>query len=151
MKGTTKTHRGGLPLAAALVALSLAGNAAAYYTPDGSKPNGPGAYRVPGDGICVIGVRPDGTMLVDWTIRNARDCVAWTRSADGTVDLAGMTTQAACQSATGVAPNDGYRHGWSTSLCYDNANQRGISRVDLDNTETMCLSRGGVLVTTGKC
>ncbi|HJQ98567.1 MAG TPA: PKD domain-containing protein [Candidatus Polarisedimenticolaceae bacterium] len=125
----------------------------AYYTPDGTKPAGPGAYQNPGDGICVIGVKLDGTMLVDWSIRNARDCVAWTRSADGTIDLKNMTTQATCQNATNpvVAPNDGYRHGWSTSLCYDNANQRGISRVDLDNTETMCLSKGGTIVTTGKC
>ena len=151
MNGTNGTHRGRLPLAAALVALSLAGNAAAYYPPDGTKPNGPGAYTNPGDGMCVIGVKPDGTMLVDWSIKNARDCAAWTRSADGTVNLAGMTTQASCQSGTGVAPNDGYRHAWSTSLCYDNANQRGISRVDLDNTDSMCLSKGGTVVTTGKC
>ena len=66
-----------------LIWLSLAGNALAYYTPDGTKPDGPGAYMNPGDGICVIGLKPDGTMLVDWSIHNARDCVAWTRSADG--------------------------------------------------------------------
>jgi hypothetical protein len=50
-----------------------------------------------------------------------------------------------------VAPNDGYKHAWSTSLCYDTLNNRGISRVDLDNTDAMCKSKGGTVVTTGKC
>jgi hypothetical protein len=40
-----------------------------------------------------------------------------------------MTTQAACVNATdpAAAPNDGYRHAWSTSLCYDTTNNRDAS------------------------
>lgn len=140
-------------LAVAVLPLLGAGPASALYPPDGLKSDGAGGYMNPDDGMCVIGLKQDGTMLVDWSITNARDCVAWTRSADGSVDLAGMNTQAACLNATDpvVAPNDGYRHAWSTSLCYDAVNQRGISRVDLDNTDAMCIAKGGTVVTTGKC
>ncbi len=134
-----------------LVLAVLTPGARATYPPDGSKPNGPGAYRTPGDGICVIGIKADGTMLVDWSITNFRDCASYTRSANGTVNLVGMTTQAQCTTGNGVAPNDGYKHAWSTSLCYDVANSRGISRIDLDNTDSMCISKGGTVVTTGKC
>jgi hypothetical protein len=31
------------------------------------------------------------------------------------------------------------------------AGSKGISRVDLDNTDSMCFSKGGTVVTTGKC
>ena len=114
----TGSPRGGLSRATIALILGLAAvsSTSANYTPDGTKPAGPGVYQNPGDGICVIGLKLDGTMLVDWSIKNARDCGAWTRSADGTVDLVGMTTQATCVNATSpvVAPNDGYRHGWST-------------------------------------
>lgn len=123
---------------------------AGMYLPDGTKSDGAGGYTNPNDGMCVIGIKLDGTMLVDWSITNARDCVAWTRSEDGLTNLSSMTTQAACQNAGG-AGNDGWRHGWSTSLCYDAVNNRGLSRVDLDNTDSMCFSKGGTVVTTGKC
>jgi hypothetical protein len=134
----------------AVLALSFAGNAWALYPPDGTKPNGPGAYQNPGDGMCVVGLKLDGTLLVDWSIKNARDCVAWTKSADSSVNLVGMTTSDMC-TKTGFAGNDGYKHAWSTSLCYDVGNSKGISRVDLDNTDSMCFSKGGTVVTTGKC
>src|SRR6185436_18557918 len=127
-----KANRGGDRLRISLavstivfVLLVSVASAFATYPPDGTKPNGPGAYINPGDGICVIGVKADGTMLVDWSITNARDCVAYTRSANGTVNLSGMTTQAQCTTGNGVAPNDGYKHAWSTSLCYDTLNNRG--------------------------
>ncbi|HEY2775802.1 MAG TPA: PKD domain-containing protein [Candidatus Binatia bacterium] len=131
------------------------GPAAAFYPPDGAKPDGSGGYMIPADGMCVIGINGDGTatggtMQVDWSITNARDCAAYTKSADSSVDLKSMTTQAACTNA-GSAGNDGYKHVWSTSICYDTVNSRGISRVDLDNTAGMCTSLGGTIVTTGKC
>lgn len=132
------------------ILLALAGTAAALYPPDGLKSDGMGGYRNPDDGMCVIGVAADGTMLVDWSITNARDCVAWTRSEDGTVNLVGLDTSAKCTDAD-AAGSDGYKHAWSTSLCYDTVAQRGISRVDLDNTDAMCLAKGGTIVKTGKC
>jgi len=157
MTARTRTLFARAPLIVALFLLVLPllceGQAWALYPPDGTKPDGAGGYMNPGDGMCVVGIKLDGTMLVDWDITNARDCVAYTKSADGTTNLVGMTTQAACQNATNpvAAPNDGYRHGWSTSICYDVANSKGISRVDLDNTDSMCFSKGGTVVTTGKC
>jgi hypothetical protein len=151
IRSANRSWRSLVVASAAFGLMGLAPGARASYPPDGSKPNGPGAYRNPDDGICVIGVKTDGTMLVDWSIANARDCVAWTRSADGAVNLVGMTTQGSCTTGNGTAPNDGYKHAWSTSLCYDVANARGISRVDLDNTDSMCLSKGGTVLTTGKC
>ena len=145
------------PLASALVATLLAtlpllaaAPASALYPPDGLKPDGSGGYMNPADGMCVLGIKMDGTMLVDWSITNARDCVAYTRSADGSVDLVGMDTSDKCTKA-GFSGNDGYRHAWSTSICYDTVNNRGISRVDLDNTDAMCFSKGGTVVTSGKC
>jgi hypothetical protein len=154
MNAIRGANRTGFSLAVAsvlFVLLAFTINAMASYPPDGTKPNGPGAYRNPGDGICVIGLKADGTMQVDWSITNFRDCTAWTKSADSTVNLVGMNTQASCTTGNSVAPNDGYKHAWSTSLCYDTVNNRGISRVDLDTTDSMCLSKGGTVVTTGKC
>lgn len=134
----------------ALVPLLAAGPVSALYPPDGLKSDGAGGYRNPDDGMCVIGLAVDGTMLVDWDIKTARDCVAYTRSGSGSVNLVGLDTSDKCTKA-GFAGNDGYRHTWSTSLCYDSVNQKGISRVDLDNTDAMCFSKGGTVVTTGKC
>lgn len=153
MKPITQPLRSTISLGGAillLTSLSFAGSAWAYYPPDGTKPDGVGLYQNPGDGICVVGIKLDGTMLVDWSIKYSRDCVAWTKSANNSVNLAGMTTSDMCTKA-GFAGNDGYKHAWSTSLCYDVANSRGISRVDLDNTDSMCFSKGGTVVTTGKC
>ena len=161
MKPMSGILRSKISFAAAIVlvmSLSFVGGAwAAIYPPDATKPNGPGAYRNPDDGICVIGIKLDGTMLVDWSIKNFKDCDAWTKSAPGLpggpVDLVGMTTSPLCVNATNpvVPPNDGYRHKWSPSICYDTANNKGISRVDLDNTPAMCTAKGGTVVTTGKC
>ncbi len=154
MTAKTRTRCANAPLivmlSLLLMPLLYAGEAGALYPPDGTKPDGSGGYMIPADGMCVIGVKLDGTMLVDWSIANYRDCVAWTKSADSSVDLVSMDTQAKCVNAGG-AGNDGYKHAWSTSLCYDVANSRGISRVDLDNTDPMCFSKGGAVVTTGKC
>jgi hypothetical protein len=141
----------GTALGVLLVALGFAANPAeAFYPPDGAKDDGLGGYMIPGDGMCVVGVAANGTMLVDGSITNARDCVAWTKSGDDTVNLVGLNTQAKCLVAGGTG-NDGYKHAWSTSICYDTVNSVGVSRIDLDNTAAMCTSKGATVVTTGKC
>jgi len=153
MNPITGTLRSRISFGAAiflLMSIAFAGSAWGLFPPDGTKPNGVGAYRNPDDGLCVVGLNLDGTMLVDWSITNARDCVAWTKSADGSVNLVGLTTSDMC-TKTATAGSDGYKHAWSTSICYDVANAKGISRVDLDNTDAMCFSKGGTVVTTGKC
>jgi PKD repeat protein len=133
-----------------LMLLAYVGPAAADYPPGGMKPDGSGGYMNPDDGMCVVGVKLDGTMLVDWAITKARDCVAYTTG------LTGMTTQAQCVTATlpVVAPNDGYRHTWATSnVCIvAGSPSTAISLVDLDRTAAMCLSKGGTTLTSpGTC
>jgi hypothetical protein len=125
--------------ALSLFVLPLTGRAGAMYMPDGTKPDGAGGYMNPNDGVCVIGVKPDGTMKIDASITNFRDCAAYTTG------LTGMTTQAQCIVANGVSPNDGYRHAWATSnTCVNAANPAvAISLVDLDRTLDMCKSKGG--------
>lgn len=134
--------------AACLLVLPLlyVGPAEADYPPGGMKPDGVGAYMNPDDGMCVVGIKLDGTMLVDWSITNARDCVAYTTG------LTGMTTQAQCVTAGG-AGNDGYRHTWATSNVCINAGSptTAISLVDLDRTTAMCRSKGGTTLVAATC
>ena len=125
----------------------LAGESAALYPPDGLKSDGMGGYMNPDDGMCVIGIKVDGTMLVDWSITNARDCAAWTKAADDSVNLASMTTSDQC-TKQGFAGNDGYKHTFASTLCFKDG--AGLSRVDLDSTDAMCLSKGGTIV-KNKC
>jgi len=136
-------------LAALSVVLLQVGVAGALYPPDGTKPDGAG-YMNPNDGMCVIGVALDGTMLVDWSITNARDCVVWTNGAGGP-DLRGYTQSQCTDSDNNLFGGRGYKHAWSTSICWNNATNSAISRVDLDNTDAMCRSKGGTVLTTGKC
>lgn len=129
-------------VAAVAAAATLVGatTASAFYPPDGLKVDPLGGYMNPNDGMCVIGVAPDGTMLVDWDITNARDCAVW--QVGGGVDLRGVATSGAC--ADSDLSGTGYRHTWS-SICFDSGANTAISRVDLDNTEAMCRAKGGTL------
>ena len=129
-----------------LMPLLLAGAARAMYLTDGSKEPVAGAYVNPEDGLCVVGVAADGTLVVNTAITTSRDCVVYT-----TPTIKAISTQAACTTA-GAAGNDGAKHTWSTSICVDNATDKNpISRIDLDNTTAMCTSKGGVVYTTGLC
>ncbi|HXQ21133.1 MAG TPA: hypothetical protein VN812_05625, partial [Candidatus Acidoferrales bacterium] len=54
-----------------------AGAASAKYMWDGAVQDGTtGGWTQPSDGICVLGVHADGTMDVDTSITNKRDCDA---------------------------------------------------------------------------
>ena len=135
------------PLIAALAFLVMpllnAGRAGAMYLADGSRQTGPGTYENPNDGFCVIGIKPNGDMLVDKNITNFRDCVGY--------PLGGapfnLTTQANCAPAAVGAnlpvSSTGWRHQWSTSVCQSGG--VAISRVDLDNTAAMCTAKGGTI------
>lgn len=133
-------------LFALVVPLMIAGSAGAMYLTDGTKEVSPGVYENPNDGMCIVGVAANGDMLVDTTITNARDCVAYTTG------LTGITTQAACLNA--AAGNDGYKHAWATTnTCINASNPTvAISLEGLDRTLAMCQSRGGTTLTsTGTC
>ncbi|MBI5633339.1 MAG: PKD domain-containing protein [Nitrospirae bacterium] len=147
MKSTNKVMMVIAALFALVIPLMVAGSAGAMYLTDGTKEVSAGVYENPNDGMCIVGVAANGDMLVDTSITNARDCVAYTTG------LTGMTTSAQCTTAGGVG-NDGYKHTWATSnTCINAANPSvAISLVDLDRTLAMCISRGGTtLTTTGTC
>ncbi|MBI5098757.1 MAG: hypothetical protein HZB30_05915 [Nitrospirae bacterium] len=136
-----------LLLLAAFFALAIplifTGNAGAMYLTDSTKEVSTGVYDNPQDGVCVVGLKFDGTLDVNTSITNYKDCIVYTTSA---IKALGQT---ACTGGTG---NDGYKHAWSTSICVDNVTDKNpISRVDLDNTTAMCKSKGGTVITTGLC
>lgn len=143
----------GAAVGAFLASLLIGSGAGAIYLADGARPDGMGGYANPDDGMCVIGIKANGDMLVDTNVTNAKDCAAYT------TNLTGLTSQASCAPAASgstlpVSPVTGWRHAWTTSasFCRDATNPAiGISRVDLDNTNAMCTSKGGVVGTTGTC
>jgi hypothetical protein len=146
MTSRTKLWLGAMAGLLAL-ALALPGPAAADrlkpYLTDGTKTTGPAAYANPDDGVCVVGVKLDGTLDINPAITNQKDCIVYTTAS---IKALGQT---AC---LGGAGNDGYRHAWSTSICVDNATSKNpISRAWVDNTAAMCSSKGGVVYTGGLC
>jgi hypothetical protein len=112
------------------------------YLTDGTKEVGAN-YSNPGDGVCVVGLKLDGTLDVNTLIDNYKDCVVYTNATIRT-----NATQAACLGGTGNT--DGFKHAWSASICVDGSGNP-ISRVDLDNTVGMCSSKGGTVISTGVC
>jgi PKD repeat protein len=150
MTGKRKTLFIEAPLMAALalaagVALS-AGTASAKYMADGAVQNGiTGGWVTPSDGVCGLGLHADGTMDVDLTITNKRDCDARAIASSG-------TTKAQC-TTLGTSGNDGAVHVWAgSSTCVtvsapfpSTAITGTISLKDLDRTAAMCVAKGGYL------
>ncbi|MFH1216857.1 MAG: PKD domain-containing protein [Pseudomonadota bacterium] len=136
---TTFSYFVGISTAFAVSPIFMSSEAWAMFMIDGTKEVSPGIYENPNDGMCVIGIDGSGNMLVDTSITNARDCVAYTTG------LTGMTTQATCAPAAGGVGSDGYRHTWASSnTCIDAVDpSTAISLVDLDRTLAMCTSKGG--------
>jgi len=137
-----------------LLALPLifAGSASAKYMSDGAVPDGAGGWKLPSDGICVVGLHQDGTIDVADNIKTKRDCLyltTGTMNGGISFDLRGMTTSAACGTA-GATGNDGAKHAWATSGCWA-SDGTAISLKNLDRTLQMCTAKGGTWVTTGKC
>ena len=121
------------PLVIALTVLAMlvaTGPVGAFYAPAGAKPTGaPGGYMNPNDGMCIVGVAADGTMLVDWSITNARDCVAYTTGLTGMTPI-DVTAQNVCGAAvppTGACntqplctrPNGSVAWNAAASKCFD--------------------------------
>lgn len=139
-------------LFALVLPLVLTGSASAMSMEDGARPNGTGGWKLPSDMVCIVGVHANGNLDIADGVTNSRDCIYLTTGTmnGGTpFDLRGMTTQAACINAGG-AGNDGAKHSWATSGCWDVAGN-AISLKGLDRTQQMCTAKGGTWVTTGKC
>ena len=89
---------------------------------------GAGPYFNPDDGICVVGLSATGQLRVDWSIRNARDCAAYTGGLTGMsgVDVTSTypTTAVGCTNGSSGCSNANNVAGalfWSTlgQKCYD--------------------------------
>src|SRR5208282_6673121 len=92
-----------LLLIAALFVLALplvfTGNAGAMYQSDGALENGTtGGWIAPNDVVCVVGLHSDGTMDIDSTIHNDRDCEA--RLVSVTAVTSGDTLANVCGTGT---------------------------------------------------
>jgi hypothetical protein len=131
--------------------LMLTGTASAKYMNDGAVQNGTtGGWIVPNDMICIVGVHADGTIDVADGVTSARNCIylnKGTMNGGTAFDLSTITTSAACN---GGAGNDGAKHSWATSGCWDGSGNP-VSLTGLDRTLQMCTAKGGTWVTTGKC
>jgi hypothetical protein len=132
-----------LAVLALALPLSLAGTAGAMYLSDATKVVSAGTYTNPNDGMCVIGVAADGTMLIDTSIKNNRDCSAYTRNANGALDLTTMTTAtsgAACTTPTSAfnlaVGGKNYKYAYSATMCLSSSgsNTHGLSRAGLDSS-----------------
>lgn len=142
----------GLIAIAFVIALSIS-NSGAMYLPDASIEVSSGVYNNPQDGVCVVGLKFDGTLDVNTAIDNYKDCITY---ATPGMLLLGKT---ACN---GGAGNDGYKHSYSEAggqgnppqICLDGSGNP-VSRANLDNTNAMCFSKGGTALTAaspnGKC
>ena len=114
-----------LLLLAAFIVLALplmfSGIASAMYMEDGARPTGTGGWQIPTDMVCIVGLHADGTLDIADGVTNSRDCIylnKGTMNGGTPFDLTGMTTSAACTVAGG-AGNDGAKHAWATSGCWD--------------------------------
>lgn len=134
MKTRTK-----LLVVAAILALFtpvlLAPSAWAKYVGDGAVPNGvTGGWDLPDDrGVCVTGIKSDGTVIIDTSITSRPDCIARTFPA--------YTTSAACKTSDSAGANVEGSHYWTKS-CVD-ASGSGISLSGLDRNANMCAQNGG--------
>ena len=136
-----------LAVCALAIPLLLAGTASARYVDDGAVQDGvTGGWKSPTDGICVLGLKADGTMLVDATITTASDCQA--RLIAGVVAANGGTGSAVCTDPTKNTEGIKYAAaGSSTCVTIDGSGivTGAISLKDLDRSAAICQAKGGYL------
>jgi len=116
--------------------LILTGNAGAVYIGDGAVQNGTtGGWDLPADrGVCVTGIKPDGTLVINASITSRPDCIANVFPA--------YTTSAACLLSDEAGANVEGSHYW-TNTCVNSTTGAGISLKDLDRNTNMCSQNGG--------
>ena len=123
----------------------FSGQAGAMYMSDGAVQNGTtGGWTAPTDGICVLGLHTDGTMDVDTTITNRRDCQA--RLVAVTAVTPGDTLANVCGNASKNTAGAKYAApGSSTCVTVDGNGfiNGAISLKNNDRTTQMCTALGG--------
>jgi hypothetical protein len=130
-----------------VVPLVFAGVAGAVYVGDGSVQNGThGDWDITDYGVCVTGIKSDGTRVIDASKKSRPDCLTVTFPND-----ASLTSSALC---TGDSDANGGSHYWA-STCVANDGTR-ISLNGLDRTATNCDQRAKALgkasgTMTSKC
>jgi hypothetical protein len=129
------------------VPLVFAGIARAVYVGDGSVQNGTyGDWDITDYGVCVTGIKSDGTMVIDASKKSRPDCLTVTFPND-----ASLTSAALC---TGDSDANGSSHYWANT-CVANDGTK-ISLNGLDRTATNCDQRAKALgkasgTMTSKC
>ena len=126
-----------------VVPLFFAGVAKAVYVDDGTVQDGiHGDWDITDYGVCVTGIKSDGTMVIDPSKTSRPDCLTVTFPND-----ASLTSSALC---TGDSDANGGSHYWA-STCVTNDDGTRISLKDLDrgSTLTNCDKRAKALGHTG--
>jgi len=110
--------------------------AGAVYVGDGAVQDGVyGDWTIGDLGLCVTGIKSDGTMVIDPTITSRADCIAVKFPND-----ADLTSSALC---TGDSDANGGSHYWATTCSAPDGTR--ISLKDLDRTATNCDKRAKAL------
>lgn len=146
-----------LLLVAAILALFTpvltAPDAWALYIGDGAQQNGTtGGWDITDYGICVSGIKADGTIMIDPAHNRSRpDCIDHVLGVDSATNPTIPTdpnydTQAECIATSGRANGDDVSHYWVSNTCVDPNTGQGINLEGLDRTAANCALKGGVRV-----
>jgi hypothetical protein len=125
----------------------MVGTAGAIYVGDGAIQNGTyGDWDITDYGVCVTGIKIDGTLVIDASKTSRPDCLTVTFPND-----ASLTTSALC---TGDSDANGGSHYWASTCVADDGTR--ISLNGLDRTATNCDKRAKALgkasgALTSKC
>ncbi len=110
--------------------------AGAVYVGDGAVQDGVyGDWNITDLGVCVTGIKSDGTMVIDPSITSRADCIAVRFPND-----AALTSQAVC---TGDSDANGGSHYWASTCSAPDGTI--ISLNGLDRTATNCDKRAKAL------
>ncbi len=128
-----------LAVLALALPLFVAGTASAKYMQDGAVQSASsGGWVTPSDGVCVLGLHADGTMDVDLSITNKRDCDARL--------ITGLT--GTCSDPASSGDGAAHANAGSSTCVTVNASKiitGTISLKNLDRDAQMCTGKGGVL------
>ncbi len=108
----------------------------AVYIGDGAVQDGiQGNWDITDHGVCVTGIKSDGTMVIDASKTSRPDCLTVTFPND-----ASLTSSASC---TADSDANGGSHFWASTCVADDGTK--ISLKDLDRTATNCDKRAKAL------
>ncbi len=118
------------------IPLFFAGIAVAVYVGDGSVQDGiSGGWDITDLGVCVTGIKSDGTVVIDASKKSLPDCLTVKFPND-----ASLTSSALC---TGDSDANGGSHYWANTCSAPDGTR--ISMKDLDRTAANCDKRAKAL------